>query len=87
MSLFQNHGRAPVPAGRPQQGGIDPRRKLQELQAHPSSTLAEAGFTVPEDLTGPQEILDYLLESGQVKQNAFSRALQMLGGGRPGPRR
>ena len=79
MSLFHPEGRAPAQAGQ-----FDPRKKLQEMQAHPSAVLAQAGFSVPEDMTDPQRIINHLLETGQIDQNGFTSAMRTLAGfGRP----
>lgn len=81
MSLFQQLGRPAASQG-PHQGQrqlLDPRQKLQELQAHPSATLAQAGFNVPDNLTDAQQILNYLVESNQVSPQLYNRAARMLG--------
>lgn len=79
MSLFQRLGRAPASTDR-QQPQYDPRQKLQELQAHPASTLAQAGLQIPEDMTDAQQIINYLLETKQISQSVFGKAFQMFGG-------
>lgn len=81
MSLFQQLSR-PAASQVPQQGQrqlMDPRQKLQELQAHPAATLAQAGFNVPDNLTDAQQIINHLVQSGQVSPQLYNKAARMLG--------
>lgn len=50
---------------------------LQMLRANPAAMLQQAGYKIPTSIQGPQDILQYLLNSGQVSQDAYNRAQQM----------
>lgn len=43
-----------------------PMEMLQQLRQNPSAVLKQAGYNVPENMTNPQQILNHLLQSGQV---------------------
>lgn len=45
--------------------------------ADPVSTLASNKFNVPPDMTNPNDILQHLLNTGQISQDQVNRAMQM----------
>lgn len=61
-----------------QQQQIDPRQMMQQLQANPAAMLKQAGLTIPNSMKDPQQIINHLLQSGQVPQARYQQALQML---------
>ena len=61
-----------------QQRQIDPRQMMQQLQANPAEMLKQAGLTIPGDMKDPQQIINHLLQSGQIPQAKYQQALQML---------
>lgn len=62
--------------GRQQQ---DPQAALQEIQKGPAAFLSRHGFQIPEDLRTPQQIIPYLLSSGQVSQDQLQDVRKRLG--------
>lgn len=72
MSLFDKLGSAP-------QQPMTPMQRLQALKQNPSSVLQQAGFNIPQGMNNPQQIIQHLIQSGQVPQNRYSQVLQMLG--------
>lgn len=74
MSLLDQLGRRP-------QGGQqqDPRAALQEIQRGPAAFLNRHGFQVPEGLNSPQQIIPYLLNSGQITQDQLMSTRRKLG--------
>ena len=51
---------------------------LQQLQANPKEFLQKAGVNVPEEMLGnPQAMVMHLVQTGQVKNPAMQRAMQM----------
>ena len=74
MSLFDSL------ASRPQKPQpMNPMQKLQELKQNPANVLKQAGFDVPEDMHDPNQIIQHLLQSGQVTQSRIAQARQMMG--------
>ena len=74
MSLFDSL------ASKPQQPQpMNPMQKLQELKQNPVNVLKQAGFNVPDGMNNPNQILQHLLQSGQVTQNRIAQIRQMMG--------
>lgn len=72
MSFFNQLGRQPQP-----QQGFNPMQKLQELRQNPASVLSQAGYTIPEGMNNPQQIIGHLLQSGQVNNSRLAMVQQM----------
>lgn len=75
MSLFDQLGgqhSAQQPAQNPQQ-------TLAELKANPAAVLQRVGLNIPSGLNDPQQIVQHLLQSGQVPQTRLAQAMRMLG--------
>lgn len=68
MSLFNNLGN---PAG-------NPLAMLQQLKNNPVQMLSQAGYSVPANITNPQQIVNHLLQSGQISNGKLAQAQQML---------
>lgn len=56
---------------------MNPMQMLQQLRANPIQTLRQAGLNVPDSLNDPNQIIQHLMNSGQVSQDAYNRARQM----------
>lgn len=50
---------------------------LTQLQQNPLALLGKAGFNIPNNLNNPQQIIQYLTQSGQINQNQLNQAQQM----------
>lgn len=50
---------------------------LQMLQANPAQILRRMGLSIPEGVTGPQQIVEYLARTGQVSQDRLNQAQMM----------
>lgn len=50
---------------------------LQQLRQNPVQMLRQAGLNVPDNLSNPNDIIQHLMNSGQVSQDAYNRARQM----------
>ena len=57
--------------------GMNPVQMIQQLKANPIQFLQRAGFNVPSNLNSPNDIIQHLMNSGQVSQDAYNRARQM----------
>lgn len=51
---------------------------LQQLRANPGQVLQQAGLNIPQGMNDPNAIIQHLLQSGQVPQEAYNKALQMV---------
>lgn len=71
MSLFDKLGQPQTRQQRPQ------TPTLQELQAHPEETLKRAGLNIPAGMDNPQQIIDYLLQSGQINNPRLQMAQKL----------
>lgn len=62
-----------------QLGQKNPMQEIQNLRADPISYLKNRGFNIPQGMTNPGQITQYLLRSGQVGNNRYQMAMRMLG--------
>ena len=78
MSIFDKLQPGSVAPAAQQGQQQDPRQLLQQLRQDPGATLKSAGLEVPAGMTDPQQMVQHLLNSGQVPQSRLTRAMQML---------
>lgn len=57
--------------------GMNPMQMLQQLRQNPMQFLKQAGYNVPDNLTSPNDIIQHLMNSGQVSQQRYEQARQM----------
>lgn len=57
--------------------GMNPVQMIQQLKANPIQFLQRAGFNVPSNLNSPNDIIQHLMNSGQISQQNYERARQM----------
>lgn len=67
MSLFDQLGQSQ-----------NPMQMLQQLRQNPAAVLRKAGLNIPANLNDPQQIVQHLMQSGQVPQQRYQQALQMM---------
>ena len=77
MGIFDSLG-SKGQNGTSQQQQIDPRQMMQQLQENPAAMLKQAGLTIPGGMKDPQQIINHLLQSGQIPQAKYQQAVQML---------
>ena len=65
----------PLMGGMGNMGNI--MQMLSQLKSNPMGMLRQAGFNVPDNLNNPQQIIQHLMNSGQVNQNQLNQAQQM----------
>lgn len=61
-------------------GGNQPNmmQMLNQLKANPMQFLAKSKFNIPQNLVNdPNAIINHLVSSGQVSQQAYNRAYNM----------
>ena len=58
----------------------NPMQMLQALKSNPVQFLMQRKFNIPANMASdPQAILNHLLQTGQVTQDAVNRAYQQMG--------
>lgn len=57
--------------------GGNPLAMLQQFKANPMAMLQRAGFSVPQNLSSPNDIVQHLMNSGQLSQQQYDQARQM----------
>jgi phenylalanyl-tRNA synthetase alpha subunit len=56
-------------------GGMMPM--LQQFKQNPLGMLRQFGFNVPANMNNPNEIIQHLMNSGQLSQEQYNQARQM----------
>lgn len=56
---------------------MNPLQMVQQLRANPMQFLQRAGYNVPQNLSDPNDIIQHLMNSGQVSQERYNQARQM----------
>ena len=64
MSLFDSLG-----GKKQQQQPISREQAMQEIHNDPRAVMIRCGFNIPDNITDPQQIVTYLLGSGQMGRN------------------
>ena len=57
---------------------MNPQQILGQLKSNPQTTLKQAGFSIPDGMNNPGQIINYLLQSGQVNNSRIQMANNML---------
>lgn len=70
MSIFDTLGQAPQ---------ANPMQALQQLQQNPAAMLRQKGLNIPDGMTNPQQIVQHLVQSGQVSNGRLQQVMQMVG--------
>lgn len=74
MSIFDS-----LENGNQQQGRkITPQQALSQLQGDPSGTLRQCGLNIPSGMNNPQQIVQHLMQSGQLSQGIVGQATQLM---------
>ena len=58
-------------------GGNNVMSMLSQLKQNPLALLNRAGYNVPANISSPQQIVQHLVQSGQVNQSQLDYAQQM----------
>lgn len=58
-------------------GGMNPMAMLNQLKSNPLSFLRQKGFNVPDNLSNPNDIIQHLMNTGQINQAQYNQARQM----------
>ena len=61
------------------QAPMNPMQMMMQLRNNPAAVLKQRGLNVPDGMSDPQQIVQHLISSGQVSNNALQAAMQMMG--------
>ena len=61
------------------QAPMNPMQMMMQLRSNPAAVLKQRGLNVPDGMSDPQQIVQHLISSGQVSNNALQAAMQMMG--------
>lgn len=64
----------------PQQ--MNPQQMVQQIKSNPAAMLQQRGLNIPGGMNDPQQIANYLIQSGQIPQSRLTWAIQMMQGRR-----
>lgn len=73
MSLFESLG---------SKGGsapMNPMQMVQQLRSDPVAVLKQRGLSIPSGMNNPQQIVNHLIQTGQVPQSRLTQIMQMMG--------
>jgi hypothetical protein len=57
----------------------NPMQLLQQMKANPAQMLQQRGFNIPAGMNDPQQMVNYLIQSGQRSQGMLNQVLQRIG--------
>lgn len=62
-------------------GGAQPNAScaLKQLRSNPADVLKQAGMTIPAGMNDPRQIINHLVQSGQVSNPRLQMAQRMMG--------
>lgn len=63
--------------GNGQRQPMNPMQMLQYLKGNPSQALSSVGLRIPDGVNNPQEIITYLMQTGQITQSRLNQAQMM----------
>ena len=72
-----NSGLFEALGGKARMPQVNPMQMLSQLRQNPMQFLQRAGMRVPQNLNDPNQIIQYLMNSGQVSQQRYEQARQM----------
>lgn len=56
----------------------NPMQMIQKLRSDPVGMLRSRGLQIPDGMNNPQQIINHLLQSGQVPQSRYAQVLQNM---------
>lgn len=59
---------------------MNPMQALIQLKKDPVAFAKQAGFNIPDGMNNPGQIIQHLVQSGQINQGRISQAQQMARG-------
>ena len=64
-------------AGNAAQPQMNWQQMMQQLRQNPAQMMKQAGYNVPDGMNNPQQIVQHLMQSGQLSTGRLSQLQQM----------
>ena len=59
-------------------GNKGPMQMINQLRQNPMSVLSRAGLNIPQGMNDPNQIIQHLVQSGQVPQERYNQVMRMV---------
>ena len=69
MSLFDAMGNAPM----------NLQQMLQQIRSNPAQMLRQRGLNIPANMNDPRQMVQHLIQSGQIPNTRLQRVMQLMG--------
>lgn len=73
MSFFNQLSKQP-------RQNVNPMQMMSQFRQDPIGALTKAGYNIPQGLNNPQQIIQHLLQTGQINNNKLAMLQRMAGG-------
>ena len=57
---------------------VSPAQLMNQLRANPAAMLKQRGLNIPAGMNDPQQIINHLMQTGQINNSRLQMAQQML---------
>jgi hypothetical protein len=57
---------------------MNPMQVLLQMRQDPSKFLSARGLNIPQGMNDPNEIINHLIQSGQVSQDRYNQVMQLF---------
>ena len=57
---------------------MNPMQMMNQFRQNPIGILQQVGYQIPEGMSDPQQIVNHLMQSGQLPNDRLQKAQQML---------
>ena len=57
---------------------MNPMQMMNQFLQNPIGILQQVGYQIPEGMSDPQQIVNHLMQSGQLSNDRLQKAQQML---------
>ena len=52
-------------------------KSIMQMQKNPAEFLSQRGFNIPKDINSPNDIIQYLMNTGQISQQKYNMAVSL----------
>ena len=79
IGLFDRLGQQPAQQGQHQPTEAEMRREVDSISKNPVSYLRQRGFNIPDGMTDPKQITQYMLQNGMIGTGRLQQVMRMIG--------
>ena len=58
---------------------MSPQQAVQQIKSDPAAFLRQRGLNVPAGMNNPQQIIQHLVQSGQIPNARLQQVMSMMG--------